>query len=86
MKPNGRSLAIVDEHAEVICNLFRRYRNTGNVRLLKEQLDREGLVVPERFASTGRRIGGVPFTRGQIYKILSNLDLYRRNPPQGTGL
>lgn len=28
--------------------------------------------IPERILSTGERIGGAPFTRGQIYKILSN--------------
>ncbi|WP_340586991.1 recombinase family protein [Erythrobacter alti] len=71
-RPEGRSLAIVEDHAELIRDLFSRYLEIGNVRLLKQQLDDEDLMVPERFASTGRRMGGVPFTRGQIYKILSN--------------
>lgn len=71
-KANGRTLAIVDEHAVVIRDLFRRYCEIGNVRLLKEQLDDEGVMVPERFTTTGRKMGGVPFTRGQIYKVLSN--------------
>ena len=69
---NGRTLAIVDEHATVIRDLFRRYCEIGNVRLLKEQLDDESVVIPERFTATGRKMGGVPFTRGQIYKVLSN--------------
>lgn len=69
---NGRTLAIVEEHAAVIRDLFRRYCEIGNVRLLKEQLDDEGMMLPERFTATGRKMGGVPFTRGQIYKILSN--------------
>ena len=69
---NGRTLAIVDEHAAVIRDLFRRYCEIGNVRLLKEQLDDEGMMIPERFTATGRKMGGVPFTRGQIYKVLSN--------------
>lgn len=68
----GRTLAIVDEHAEIIRDLFRRYCDIGNVGLLKEQLDEEGAMIPERFTATGRKMGGVPFTRGQIYKILSN--------------
>ena len=71
-RPDGRTLAIVPEHAELIRELFRRYLAIGNVRLLKEQFDDEGIAVPERVTSTGRRMGGVPFTRGQIYKILSN--------------
>jgi DNA invertase Pin-like site-specific DNA recombinase len=71
-KPDGRTLALIDEDAELIRELFRRYGAIGNVRLLKEQLDADGIVVPERWTSTGRKMGGVPFTRGQIYKILSN--------------
>ena len=71
-KPDGRTLAIVEEHAELINELFRRYLEFGNVRLLKEQLGVEGIEVPQRATSTGRSLGGVPFTRGQIYKILSN--------------
>ncbi len=35
---NGRTLAIVEEHASVIRDLFRLYREISNVRLLKEQL------------------------------------------------
>jgi DNA invertase Pin-like site-specific DNA recombinase len=71
-KPDGRTLAIVPEHAELIRQLFRRYREIRNVRLLTEQLAAEGIHVPERAASTGRKLGGGAFTRGQIYKILSN--------------
>jgi site-specific DNA recombinase len=69
---SGRTLAIVKDHAMVIRDLFRRYCEIGNVRLLKEQLEDERMVLPERLTATGRKMGGVPFTRGQIYKILSN--------------
>ena len=71
-KPERRTLAVVEEHAELIRDIYSRYLEIGNVRLLKQQLDDEGMLVPERFTSTGRRMGGAPFTRGQIYKILSN--------------
>lgn len=39
---------------------------------VKEQLDGAGINVPERTTSTRRTMGGVPFTRGRIYKILSD--------------
>lgn len=71
-EPDGRTLKVVEEHARIIRDLFQRYLAAGNVRLLKEQLDEEGIAVPERTASTGRKMGGSPFTRGQIYKLLSN--------------
>lgn len=71
-EPDGRSLKIVEPHAALIRDLFRGYLELGNVRLLFEKLEGEGVRVPERILSTGKRIGGAPLTRGQIYKILSN--------------
>ncbi|HSR00469.1 MAG TPA: recombinase family protein [Sphingomicrobium sp.] len=69
---DGRTLKIVEEHAELIRELFQRYREVGNVRLLTNQLDNECVHLPQRTMSTGRAMGGGKFTRGQIYKILSN--------------
>lgn len=71
-KPDGRTLAIVEEHAEIVRHLFARYLDLGNVRLVAGELTREGIIAPERIATTGRATGGRPFTRGQIYKLLSN--------------
>lgn len=71
-EPDGRSLKIVEEHAELVRTVFRRYLETGNVRLLGEQFEREKRRSPTRVLSTGKRIGGTPLTRGQIYKLLSN--------------
>ncbi|MXO61326.1 recombinase family protein, partial [Altererythrobacter salegens] len=71
-EPDGRSLKVVGEHAAVIRDLFHRYLDTGNVRLLVEQLHREGSMIPQRTLATGRTIGGGAFSRGQVYKILSN--------------
>ncbi|VVT10252.1 recombinase family protein [Erythrobacter sp. EC-HK427] len=71
-EPDGRSLRIVEDHAAIIRDLFERYRGLGNVRLVFEQLANEQAKVPRRTLSTGKIIGGGSFTRGQIYKILSN--------------
>lgn len=69
---NGRTLAVDVEHAALIRNVFNRYLEVRNVRLLAKQLADESSLVPERVTGTGRKLGGKPFTRGQIYKILSN--------------
>ena len=39
---------------------------------VKCRLDAAGLHVPERIDGAGRRCGGKPFSRGHLYKILSN--------------
>ncbi|SCW76164.1 Site-specific DNA recombinase [Sphingobium faniae] len=70
-QPNGRSLAIIPEHAELVREIFRRYADLGNVRLLAETLERDGMLAPERQTATGRKMGGRPFTRGQLYLMLA---------------
>jgi len=70
--PNGRSLKIVEEHAPFIRDIFARYLTLGNVRLLQEQLVDEGIMVPSRTTGSGKVMGGIPFSRGQLYKILGN--------------
>ncbi|WP_369026950.1 recombinase family protein [Qipengyuania sp. RANM35] len=71
-KASGRTLAIDEDHVRLIRSIFTRYLDMGNVRQLTQQLAEEATLVPERVTATGRRLGGRPFTRGQIYKILSN--------------
>lgn len=71
-QPNGRTLAIVDDHAEIVRDIYRRYAEVGNVRLVAEQLVRDGIRSPNRTSGAGRRFGGRQFTRGQIYHMLKN--------------
>lgn len=71
-RPDGRTLAVVDEHADLVRHIFGRYLDLGNVRLVANELAERGITTPERIASTGRSTGGRPFSRGQIYKLLSN--------------
>jgi len=67
-----RNLLINPAEAETVRTLFRRYRELGTVRRLKEAADRAGLVTRRRQLSSGRVIGGGPFTRGHLYCLLSN--------------
>ena len=70
--PDGRSLSVVEDHAAIVRDIFRRYLALGNVRLLADALSDDGVRVPRRTkASTGAAFGGVAFTRGQLYAILN---------------
>ncbi len=72
-RPEGRSLEIVPEHAELIRQLFTRYLAIGNVRLLAEQLEAEGTQSARaHLLDRQDRWAAAHFSRGQIYKILSN--------------
>jgi site-specific DNA recombinase len=67
-----RALHIVDHHAAIVRSLFRRYLEAGSVVRLKQRLDSEEVRLPIRIDGGGRSTGGGLFSRGHIYKILSN--------------
>jgi site-specific DNA recombinase len=68
----NRALHVVDEHAEFVRELFRRYLELGSVVRLKIVLDAENVRLPVRICGTGRAGGGGLMSRGHIYWILSN--------------
>lgn len=70
--PDGRTLAIIEEHAVLVRDIYRRYLDTGNVRLVAEALANEGIRSPVRTRRSGERFGGCAFSRGQIHAILTN--------------
>jgi DNA invertase Pin-like site-specific DNA recombinase len=70
--PNGRTLEIHPEHAAIVQAIFSGYLKHGCVRKLKTALERAGFKTPIRTYESGRQTGGLPFTRGNLYKILSN--------------
>ena len=67
-----RTLVINEAEAETVRTLFRLYLEIGCVRKLKEEADRLGLKSRRRIFPSGNVYGGVPFTRGRIYHLLSN--------------
>ena len=67
-----RKLVINEAEAETVRTLFRLYQQHASVRAVKEEADCRGLRAKLRRPNNGRRHGGAPFTRGHIYKLLSN--------------
>jgi len=63
----NRKLLINAKEAQTVQYIYRRYLEFGCVRLLKEDLDRHGIHSKVR----GQK-GGCSFSRGILYKILSN--------------
>ena len=67
-----RALHVVEDHAAIVPSLFRRYLEVGSVVRLKQCLDTGNIRIPIRIDGAGRSTGGGLFSRGHIYKILSN--------------
>jgi len=67
-----RKLTIAENEAAIVRSIFRLYVEEGNVPMLIERLQQEGIRTAERISRKGGRSGGRPFTRGHLYKLLSN--------------
>src|SRR6516164_6128718 len=64
--------SFVDSEAEIVRLIFRRYAELGSVRLLKEELEAQGIQSKAWTSASGRITGGRPFSRGALYLILQN--------------
>src|SRR5690349_11109723 len=69
-------LLMIESEAEIVCDVFRRYAELGSVRLLKDELEAQGIKSKSWTTAAGRRVGGKPFSRGALYFMLQNR-LYR---------
>ncbi|MCC2653472.1 MAG: putative resolvase, partial [Microvirga sp.] len=67
-----RKLVVNEAEAELVRHIFGRYRELKSVRLLKTELDGEGILSKVRLASDGSRYGGRPLARGALYLMLAN--------------
>src|SRR5215831_13063881 len=65
-------LIIVEDEAEIVRCIFRRYAEHCSVRLLKDELEARSIQSKLRTSASGRLSGGKPFTRGALYLILRN--------------
>ena len=70
--PHERTLAIDAPQAERIREIYRLYLELGCVRSLKTEVDRRGWITPARTTRRLEATGNRPFSRGHLYRILSN--------------
>jgi site-specific DNA recombinase len=65
-------LLIVEEEAEQVRTMFRRYLELGSLNQLVVDLRKRNFRSKLRKLSTGRTSGGVPFTQGPLFYMLRN--------------
>jgi site-specific DNA recombinase len=65
-------IAIVDEQAELVRSIFRRYLELGGVNELVRDLKDRNIRTKTQHLSSGKTRGGIPFGRGALYYLLSN--------------
>jgi site-specific DNA recombinase len=67
-----RKIVVVEEEAERVRTIFRRYLELGSLNRLMADLRERGIITKVRSLKTGRTIGGIPFTRGPLAHFLRN--------------
>ncbi|MBI1394023.1 MAG: hypothetical protein GC152_14905 [Alphaproteobacteria bacterium] len=74
--PGERILRVNEAEAETLRSIFRDYLALGSVNDLRRHLARRGVCSKRRTTRNGREVGGVPFSRGALFHLLSN-EIYR---------
>ena len=67
-----RKITVVEEEAKVVRHIFQRYLELGSLNLLLADLRTADIRTKIRHLSSGRTIGGIPFTRGPLAYFLRN--------------
>jgi site-specific DNA recombinase len=67
-----RKIAVVEEEAEQVRFIFRRYLELGSVNELVRDLAERNIRTKAKKLSTGATRGGIQFGRGALYYLLSN--------------
>ena len=67
-----RRLVVNQAEAATVQEIYRRYLKTDSVPKLKKELDRDGVVSKIRVSRKGNKSGGLSFSRGALYELLSN--------------
>jgi len=69
---NDRTLAVNETEAELVRTIFGLYLELGTVPAVEAELLRRSVVSPTRVTASGKIRGGRPFSRGHLFKLVSN--------------
>lgn len=67
-----RKLLVNEEEAKTVRHIMRRYIELGSVRVLIEELARDGRVTKIQQRASGPHKGGITFGRGTLFHLLKN--------------
>jgi site-specific DNA recombinase len=67
-----RKIVVVEEEAERVRTIFRRYLELGGLNRVMADLRERGIITKVRLLKSGRTVGGISFTRGPLAHFLRN--------------
>jgi DNA invertase Pin-like site-specific DNA recombinase len=69
---NDDKIAVIEDEAERVRLIYRRYLELGSVNALVRDLRERNVRTKARLLATGATRGGVPFGRGSLFYLLRN--------------
>jgi len=67
-----RKLIVDEDEATTVRLIFDGYLSAGSMLVLMRELNERGIVTRKRSLSSGKIIGGIPFTKGPLAYLLKN--------------
>ena len=67
-----RKISVNEAEADWVRTIFHNYLKLGSLNLLMTDLRKRGIVTKIRKLKTGKKVGGIPFTRGSLAHLLRN--------------
>jgi site-specific DNA recombinase len=67
-----RKLLVDAKEAKIVRGIYEAYVRLGCVRKLAAELKALGVLRKRRISKSGRKTGGVPYSRGALYSLLAN--------------
>jgi site-specific DNA recombinase len=67
-----RKLVVHEDEARTVSLIFERYLSVGSMLALMRELNERVIVTRKRRLSSGKIIGGIPFTKGPLAYLLKN--------------
>lgn len=67
-----KKLVINSQEAELVRTLFKKYLSCKSPQYLADWLNEQGYRTKAKITKTGKSIGGKPFERAHLYRILDN--------------
>ncbi|MGB3806417.1 MAG: recombinase family protein [Erythrobacter sp.] len=71
-KEGTRRLIVNEDEAELVRHIFARYLELGSVHALQRDLEARVILSKHHVSAKGRRMGGLPFSRGALFHLLRN--------------
>lgn len=71
-RAKDRQITVAEDEAKTVRDIFQRYLELGSLNALLSDLRATAIRTKIRPLSSGRSIGGIPFTRGSLAYLLRN--------------